>query len=374
MVRRKMTVMIALFTMFLFGGLVQEGQAVEAVTKTNIVKTVYKVENLVRIADNVVILFDSSGSMGKTFDDSGVTKLQAAKKIVMQRAASFPDVFPELKVGLYSYTPPAKAVPGVDTSVLYKLQPFNKAGFLKAAEQLPDEASGPTLMVNAMRKLGSLLDELSGRTVVFLFTDGTHSDAGASEGPLVLAQKIAKSHDVDFQIISTTTVKKQIKLMETVASINEASRVHTFENLLSRPEIFTGSVFALEESYVVTAEAQNEIVGFKLDHVLFGFNKSEVKVEFTDELNTVGEILQKNPDSYIVLAGHTDSAGDEEYNLALSHQRVEAVGAYLAEKFHIDSNRISLFWYGEAAPAVSNDTAEGRQQNRRVVGFIAGVN
>jgi OOP family OmpA-OmpF porin len=374
MVRKKMTVMIALFTMVFFGGLVQEGQAVEAVTKANTVNKVYKVENLVRIADNVIILFDSSGSMGKTFDNSGVTKLQAAKKIVIQRATTFPDVFPELNVGLYSYTPPAKAVPGVNTSVLYRVQPFNKAAFLKAADQLPDEASGPTLMVNAMRKLGTLLDNLTGRTVVFLFTDGTHSDDGATESPLTLAKKLAQKHDVNFQIISTTNEKKKVKLMQAVASINEASRVHTFENLLSRPEVFTGSVFALEESYVVTAESQNEIIGFKLDHILFGFDKSEIEIEFTEELNTVGEILQKNPDSYIVLAGHTDSAGDEEYNLYLSHQRVEAIGAYLAKKFQIDSSRISTFWYGEAAPVASNDTAEGRQQNRRVVGFIAGVN
>ena len=91
-------------------------------------------------------------------------------------------------------------------------------------------------------------------------------------------------------------------------------------------------------------------------------------------MNTVGEILQQNPNSYIVLAGHTDNKGPEEYNLGLSHQRVAVVGAYLAEKFQIDLSRIEMFWYGEAAPVASNDTAEGRQQNRRVVGFIAGVN
>jgi outer membrane protein OmpA-like peptidoglycan-associated protein len=162
--------------------------------------------------------------------------------------------------------------------------------------------------------------------------------------------------------------------MEAVASINEASRVHTFESMLNRPEVFTGSVFALEEAYVVTATTRDKIVGFKLDHIQFNFDKSEIEIEFAMELDIVGEILNQSPDSYIVLAGHTDNRGAEEYNLALSHQRVETVAGYLAKEFQVDSSRISMFWYGEAAPVASNDTAEGRQQNRRVVGFIAGVN
>jgi OOP family OmpA-OmpF porin len=218
------------------------------------------------------------------------------------------------------------------------------------------------------------MENLSGRTVVFMFTDGSHSDVGASESSLDLAKGIAQKHDVDFQLISTTDEETNIKLMEAVASINEASRVHTFESLLNRPEVFTGSVFALEEDYVVTATTRDKIVGFKLDHIQFGFDKSEIEIEFTMELDLVGEILNENPDSYIVLAGHTDNRGTEEYNLALSHQRVEAVADYLAKEFNIDLNRVSMFWYGEAAPVASNDTDEGRQQNRRVVGFIAGVN
>ena len=60
------------------------------------------------------------------------------------------------------------------------------------------------------------------------------------------------------------------------------------------------------------------------------------------------------------MAGHTDNKGSEEYNLSLSHQRVEAVADYLAKEFNIDSSRIATFWYKEAAPVASNDTEEGR--------------
>ena len=374
MVRKNIAVMVTFVAALFLGGLIQEAQAVEAVMGTETVKTIYKVENLVRVADNVVILFDSSGSMGKTFDNSGVTKLAAATKILKQRAGLLPGSYPELNVGLYLYTPPIKPVPGMPTFEFYKMQPFNQNAFISAADQLPKEASGPTLMVNGMRKLGSLLDKLSGRTVVFLFTDGTHSDAGATDSPLTLAKKMAAKHNVSFQVISTTDDKTKIKLMEAVASINGSSKVHPFEELLERPEVFTGAVFAIEESYVTSFETQKKIIGFKLDMIHFGFDKAEMEVGSTGELNTVGEILKKNPNSYIVLAGHTDNVGSEEYNIALSHKRVEAVAVYLADWFKIDSNRIETFGYGSASPIASNDTAAGREKNRRVVGFIAGVN
>ena len=368
------TVMFAFFSTFLFGGGLQPVNAIEPVTKTDVVKTVYKVENLVRIADNVVIMFDSSGSMGEPFGDSGMTKLQAAKKLLKQRTDAFPGEYSDLNVGLYLYTPPANTPANAANAEIYKMQPFNKAGFHAAVDLLPNEASGPTLMVSGMRRLSKVIDTLSGRTVVFLFTDGSHSDAGATESPLDLAKKIAQKHDVDFKIVSTTDIKTNIEVMEIVASINEASTVTPLEWVINRPEVFTGAVFALEENYVITATTRDKVVGFKLDHIEFGFDTSDIDIDFAMELDTVGEILNQNPESYIVLAGHTDNKGSEEYNLALSHQRVEAVANYLAKEFHIELSRVSMFWYGEAAPVASNDSAEGRQQNRRVVGFIAGIN
>ena len=374
MLKKRIAVMVTVVTALFLGGHVKEVQAVEAVIETEVVKTIYKVESLVRVADNVVILFDSSGSMGETFDDSGATKLDAATKILKQRASLLPDTYPDLNVGLYLYTPPAKAVPGMPAFEFYKMQPFSKAAFINAADQLPREANGPTLMVNAFRKLGTILDDLSGRTVVFLFTDGTHSDEGATESPLTLAKKMAAKHNVSFQVVSTTDDETKIKLMEAVASINGSSKVHPFEELLERPEVFTGAVFAIEESYVTSFETQEKIVGFKLDMIHFDFDKAELEAEYAGELDTVGEILKTNPKTYIVLAGHTDNVGTDEYNIALSHERVEAVAAYLAERFKIDSSRIETFGYGSASPVASNDTAEGREKNRRVVGFIAGVN
>ncbi|MDH3997739.1 MAG: OmpA family protein [Desulfuromonadales bacterium] len=369
-----LTVLISVLSLTFFG--INQAQALDEITQTRITKTVFKIDNYVRVADNVVILFDSSSSMNKAFGSSGITRLQVAKELLKQRVENFPDLFPELNIGLYSYTPkgglPNKAsVKGYE--VFYPMQPFNKTEFLKAVDQLPAEASGATLIGNALRRLDALLDKLTGRTVVFIFTDGSSSKDALGAKPLEMAQKLAGKYDVNFQLISTAEDSAHRKMIEAVASINEASRVHSFANLINRPEVYSGSVFAIEEAYLIAAEAKQEVVGFKLDHILFGFDKSDIELEFTDELAAVGEALKENPESYIVLAGHTDSQGEEEYNLMLSHQRVEAVGAHLAKEFQIDASRILMFWYGEAAPVASNDTLEGRKQNRRVIGFISGV-
>ncbi len=371
MMRTRFAAMITVCSVLFLGVFVPNVQALEAVVETTVVKKIEKIETLVRIADNVIILFDSSGSMGEPFGDSGMSKLAAAKMILKRRASLLPDSYPDLNVGLYSYTPSIK---GDSKTVLYDLKPFNKAEFTKAVDELPKEASGPTLLVNVMRKLGRFLDGVTGHTVVFLFTDGTHSNQGTADSPLSLAKKIVSKHDVNFHLISTTDDKGNAALVESVATINEESRVQSFEDMIERPEIFSGAVFALEESFVTSAETQKEVVGFKLDNVKFGFDESDVEIEFDAELAAVGEVLQKNPNSYVVLSGYTDNVGTDEYNLALSHKRVDAVANYLSKKFKIDSSRISTFWYGSAAPIATNDTEAGRMKNRRVVGFISGVN
>lgn len=75
--------------------------------------------------------------------------------------------------------------------------------------------------------------------------------------------------------------------------------------------------------------------------------------------------LKGQPDMRVEIGGHTDNRGAETYNFGLSVQRAQAVKDYLVER-GIDASRLTARGYGESAPRASNDTAEGRQQNRRV--------
>jgi outer membrane protein OmpA-like peptidoglycan-associated protein len=74
--------------------------------------------------------------------------------------------------------------------------------------------------------------------------------------------------------------------------------------------------------------------------------------------------MNNNPTLKIELASHTDSKGSDDYNMNLSQARAQSVVNYLIEK-KIDVKRLVAKGYGEAKPRATNDTDEGRQQNRR---------
>jgi outer membrane protein OmpA-like peptidoglycan-associated protein len=99
--------------------------------------------------------------------------------------------------------------------------------------------------------------------------------------------------------------------------------------------------------------------------LLFDVNKATLRDASKAELTKLAQILNKYPDTNILVEGHTDNTGSEEYNLELSRQRAQSVENYLAS-LNVDPTRFTIMGYGEAQPVATNDTVEGRQQNRRV--------
>jgi len=96
----------------------------------------------------------------------------------------------------------------------------------------------------------------------------------------------------------------------------------------------------------------------------FDFDKAEVNASGRDILDHAVKVLRDNPDLHVTVEGHTDSVGSAAYNQKLSERRAQAVKRYLVRQ-GIESNRISAVGYGKSRPIASNDTDEGRAQNRR---------
>lgn len=105
----------------------------------------------------------------------------------------------------------------------------------------------------------------------------------------------------------------------------------------------------------------------------FGFDDATVPQSDYENIGKVADFAKKYPASNVTLDGYTDTSGPAAYNKSLSQDRADAVKAVLVDSFGVDGDRISAEGHGEANPVASNDTREGRSQNRRVEAAIKAV-
>ncbi|MFL6605652.1 MAG: OmpA family protein [Steroidobacteraceae bacterium] len=102
-----------------------------------------------------------------------------------------------------------------------------------------------------------------------------------------------------------------------------------------------------------------------LGDVLFTTGKADLKSGATGNLNKLAAFLDKYPDRNVAIQGYTDSVGSEDYNQVLSERRAQSVKSYLTAQ-GIGATRLAASGKGRSDPVADNDSAAGRQQNRRV--------
>lgn len=101
------------------------------------------------------------------------------------------------------------------------------------------------------------------------------------------------------------------------------------------------------------------------EKILFGYDKSVLSTPAKDNLDKIIAVLKDYPNTDIEIQGHTDNKGSDSYNKSLSVKRADAVKNYLTSK-GVSSSRLKEIGYGEGYPKYSNETNDGRAQNRRV--------
>jgi OmpA-OmpF porin, OOP family len=105
--------------------------------------------------------------------------------------------------------------------------------------------------------------------------------------------------------------------------------------------------------------------------VNFDYDRSEVKTQYDNEITDFAEFMEVYGNTNVVIEGHTDNVGSDEYNQALSERRANAVRDELVNENGISSNRVSTVGYGEARPVSTNNTDAGRAENRRIEAVIS---
>lgn len=127
------------------------------------------------------------------------------------------------------------------------------------------------------------------------------------------------------------------------------------------------------------AEELRQIEGVEVEHapesgeinvrltsdILFDTDSSALRAASRTTLSELADNFARYPDNLLIVEGHTDSTGTEAHNQRLSEQRAASVADYLIDR-GVRAGAITVYGFGELRPKASNDTAEGRQQNRRV--------
>ena len=100
-------------------------------------------------------------------------------------------------------------------------------------------------------------------------------------------------------------------------------------------------------------------------NITFASNSADINAMFYPILDSVALVIAEYDKTLVVVAGHTDSVGDESFNLGLSQQRASCVSGYLRSK-SILADRIDTTGFGETQPIARNTSPEGKKLNRRV--------
>lgn len=119
------------------------------------------------------------------------------------------------------------------------------------------------------------------------------------------------------------------------------------------------------EQVAETERVDDGIIVTMKDKILFDFNKADLKSGSRASLQKMADVLNKYGKTNITVTGHTDNVGSADANLRLSERRARAVADYLMS-LGVAHDRMRIMGFGFERPVASNDTAEGRAQNRRV--------
>jgi chemotaxis protein MotB len=186
---------------------------------------------------------------------------------------------------------------------------------------------------------------------------------------MVVALVAANGCAVTFAKRSPWDIQQLAELSDQLEQFKTLARLKAEEadELRRAKELMEGRLGSNEAS---VGYDERGLVTRLLDQVLFDSGKAELRSGAFPVLDKVAQVLKEVEDQPVGIEGHTDNVPIQRSgwadNKALSYARANAVADYLVEKHGIDSGRLMTIGYGEDKPIADNDSAGGRQQNRRV--------
>lgn len=343
--------------------------------------------------DNFLVIFDASSSMYDKYN--GTKKFDIAKRIAMDMNITLPEMGQTGGLRTFGHSPKVSKNP---TELFYGMEKYSSAAFSQGLDKVT-EPGGTSPLCKAFIAAAGDFEPFAGKNAVVIISDGLEKGCSSLEQAKMLKEKYGAS--ICTYTILVGNAPEGEKLMKELANIGECGFFTTADQLLDPAEMraFVEKVFLTDKPVVKVAapapapapapgpkdsdndgvtddkdKCPNTPAGARvnadgcwvLDQVLFDFDKSVIKPAAYSFLDEVATILEKNPAMNVNLQGHTDNIGTAKYNMGLSLRRADAVKQYLINK-GISADRLATEGFGFSDPATSNDTAEGRALNRRVI-------
>ena len=164
---------------------------------------------------------------------------------------------------------------------------------------------------------------------------------------------------------------QQVSADEALSLLNQSMRQnHQISRVLSNCNTANQM---LPQTSLQSSSTNNQIKikNPKQFNILFDFDSADMTSNNHAVLDGMVDFIHSYPKSDVTLEGHTDSRGSESYNLKLSQSRANLVKDILIDQYGIEAMRLSAIGYGESMPIDTNDTEQGRQNNRRVVATVS---
>lgn len=331
--------------------------------------------------DSAVFVVDVSGTVSDTGD------LKVAQNIVTGMNERFPDYVKS--AGLLAFGRAKEAQLGWAAPV----ERYSRASIDQAATGLQG-SDGPTPLGAALRKVDEGLALAQGRTALIIISDGL--DNGFTD-PVETAKALKKEHKDDLCIFTiqlgddpsgAALLKKLVEAgecgkSETAAGLKTTRELQALVDYIFPPP--PKPVAPPPPKAIPIGDADGDQVpdnidqcpgtpkGAKVDargcwvlrDVKFDVNKYDLKPEYLPYLDEVVTVLVQNPNIKVTIEGHTDSSGSDQLNNKLSQDRAKAVMSYFVSK-GVDAKRLSAVGFGKNRPIATNDTDDGKAQNRRI--------
>lgn len=316
-----------------------------------------------RIADQVFVITDASGTMyaEKTFPE--------AKALTRSFVAAMPAGDVRAKT---SSTYQASLIGfGGEDRMVAPLAPFDRARLANIAQSLDimgsvDGMGGETPLDKVLGEVETALEGRSGPAAVVIFSDGraTHPDQTLAAG-----QSLVESYrdGVCIHAVHVGDHAGGRQLLQQLSQLTRCGSLRSGSSLTSSAqftqfarEVFTGQMPPKPMPMAGPCEGVVRLRGINFD-----FDKSEIRQDAEVILDVAVDRLRECRDLRVVVEGHTDWTGTEEYNQGLSERRAESTRRYLVGH-GISAGRLQTRGYGESRPLTTNETREGRAQNRRV--------